>query len=631
MKKTEILFLITLLFWSVINLSSAEPQPALAPLNPAFIAYQEKLKAGKEMLQLTEEGRGLGYVPAPRAPVAFEPVTKRLLGFPAYFDLRTQSPPRLSPVKDQGACGSCWTFATYGSMESCQMTVYPTPVPDYSENNMKNTHGFDWGCCDGGQMYMATAYLARYGGPVNEAADPYNPNNCSSPSGLTLRKHVQQVIMLPPRTGPTNNDYLKSAVQTYGAVYTCFYWNSSYYNSANKAYYYNGGQYSNHAVCIVGWDDNFSRYKFNTTPPGDGAFIIKNSWGSSWGENGYFYISYYDSRLGYEENALFVNPDDTSNYSTVYQYDPLGWVSDFGGVSSTAWFANKFTATEDHTLRAASWYTAMNNVSYELWVYLNPNQGPINTDGYASYQQGTITYAGYNTVPLETPVPLNNGQTFSIVVKQTTPGYNYPIPIECRVNGYSSGATSGPGQSYYSLNGTNFYDLYNWNSTANVCLKGFAKPVTGIITVVSSGDPFKANSSFTVDVIVSGNTTGKIPKGYNLKVVYNTNSVTYQGIGDAPGYAFNPVAGSEQGSGPEKWRHISGSDSNNSQTNPVLCRISFQTTSFPNWFDIAIADDPISKSTNDALYDQQNEPIAHYIDTSGTQTLPVRLDWLKVE
>ncbi|MCX7766909.1 MAG: lectin like domain-containing protein, partial [Candidatus Sumerlaeia bacterium] len=128
----------------------------------------------------------------------------------------------------------------------------------------------------------------------------------------------------------------------------------------------------------------------------------------------------------------------------MYQYDPLGWIDDYGGGSSTAWFANKFTATENHTLRSASWYTAVNNASYELWVYLNPNQGPINTDGYASYQQGTITYAGYNTIPLATPVPLTNGQTFSIVVKQTTPGYNYPIPVEYAYSGYSSNASSSP-------------------------------------------------------------------------------------------------------------------------------------------------------------------------------------------
>ncbi|MCX7765106.1 MAG: hypothetical protein N2246_00135, partial [Candidatus Sumerlaeia bacterium] len=76
MKRTLTVILINFLFLSVINLSFAEPQLSLAPLNPAFIAYQERVKAGKEILQFTEEGRGLGYIPAPRAPVVFEPVTK---------------------------------------------------------------------------------------------------------------------------------------------------------------------------------------------------------------------------------------------------------------------------------------------------------------------------------------------------------------------------------------------------------------------------------------------------------------------------------------------------------------------------------------------------------------------------
>lgn len=66
---------------------------------------------------------------------------------------------------------------------------------------------------------------------------------------------------------------------TYGAVYTTMYYSSSYYNSIYKTYYYNGSSYSNHAVAIVGWDDYFDGSKFGNTPPGDGAFIIRYSWG----------------------------------------------------------------------------------------------------------------------------------------------------------------------------------------------------------------------------------------------------------------------------------------------------------------------------------------------------------------
>ena len=99
---------------------------------------------------------------------------------------------------------------------------------------------------------------------------------------------------------------------------------SGYWNQNTNSYYYSGSGSSNHAVTIVGWDDNYDKSKFSTVPPGNGAFIVKNSSGSGWGESGYFYLSYYDTFVG-KTNAVFT-AESPVNYDHIYQYDPLGMV-----------------------------------------------------------------------------------------------------------------------------------------------------------------------------------------------------------------------------------------------------------------------------------------------------------------
>ena len=489
-------------------------QPSLAPRNPAFERFVGT--AWVSSLGVGENEPWFGLIPPPLDLSHNKSAHVRLngasiLGLPPSYDLRNVSPPKLTPVRSQGNCGSCWAFACYGSLESC---LLPNELFDFSENHLKNTHGFDIACCDGGNHWMTTAYLARWSGPVVEADDPYNPSSCTSPSNVPVVKHIQRVDFLPDRSGPLDNDIIKTAVINYGAVYTSFYWNSSYYNSSTSAYYYNEtSNEANHAVCIVGWDDNYSKHNFSTTPPGNGAFIIKNSWGTGFGQGGYCYISYYDTLIG-RQNAVFPTAESVTNFDQIYQYDTLGWTSSLGYGTDTAWFANVFTATSNADLAAVSFYVASLQSSYELRVYLDPNAGPIRTNGGPVFSQtGTIANAGYQTVLLNSPIRISAGQRFSVVVKLTTPNYKYPVPLEQPISNYSGGATASPGQSYISSDGISWTDLTSVYSNSNVCIKAFAlsrggisvEPTTDLVICMPMGDT--APSSETVYRITNTHVT----------------------------------------------------------------------------------------------------------------------------
>ncbi|MGB9834956.1 MAG: lectin like domain-containing protein, partial [bacterium] len=410
--------------------------------------------------------KGLGFIPSPHdfnyLEGEFPPAEAQ--AYPSFYDLREQG--KVSPVRDQGSYNTCWAFATFGSLESC---LLPDELRDFSEDNMINLHGFDLGYNEGGNYDMATAYLARWSGPVSESDDPYLDH--WSPQGLPPQKHVQEVIYLPPITY-SSNAIIKWALMNYGAVATSIYWNEGYYTPWNTSYYYNGTHAPNHAVTIVGWDDNYSRINFEGAsgmPPKNGAFIVRNSWGASWGEGGYFYVSYCDSMIG-RNNALFPSAEPTSNYDRIYQYDPLGWTASGGFESSTGWFAAVFDHTTTETLMAVSFYTPSMNTNYE--IYLSPNYSGSNLKG-SWIASGSIQYPGYHTVSLA-PRSLPPGR-FSVAVKLTTPGYNYPVPVEAPIQGYSSQARAYPGESFVSPDGISWEDLDTISPNSSVCLKAFTQ------------------------------------------------------------------------------------------------------------------------------------------------------------
>ena len=279
---------------------------------------------------------------------------------------------------------------------------------------------------------MSTAYLSRWGGPVNEVDDPYPSGDVHLPNnnGYTIQKHTQEVFFLPERASKTNNDNIKWGLMTYGGLDVAIYWNDLYYSASPATYYNPTTTSANHEVTIVGWDDSYAASNFRGragTPPGNGAFIVKNSWGTAWGDGGYFYLSFYDTSL---QSVTAYTAEPNYNYVAVYQYDPLGYVGSYGYSSTTAWGANVFTADSSAApLSAVSFYTNDVNTQYEVYIYASPTSGPIGGTRYVG-PTGTMPMAGYHTVKLTTPVSLSAGQRFSVVIKFTTSSYRYPLAAE---------------------------------------------------------------------------------------------------------------------------------------------------------------------------------------------------------
>lgn len=448
-------------------LAAQDRKPCLAPFNQAFLEYNVQRD---KVLRYTAEGHPLGLIPSPHDLSYLKNLSvtrrSRQIDLPAAYDLRTLN--RLTPVRNQGSCGSCWAFATYGSLESFLMPAEPR---DFSEEHLIHNHGFDYDPCYGGQIYMSVAYLIRWSGPVNESDNPYVSGN-----GYSVAKHVQEVMAIPPRSGPLDNGLIKEAVMNSGAIYTDMLWDDSSYNSTNKAYYNPGNGGGGHAVAIVGWDDNFEAAKFRTAPSGNGAFIVKNSWGPSWGENGYFYVSYYDAYFGSQEVSGAFKAENPGKYLVNYQYDPLGWVTSLGYYDDdTAWMANVFLAQSDLPLRAVGFYTASTVNNYEIYIYLNTAPGVAVFGEPVATKSGVINSPGFFTIELDNPVALTAGQYFSVVVRLQTVGYGYPIPIEGRIEGYTSAAVSNPGMGLVSEDGVSWEALTE-PFDYDICLKAFAGP-----------------------------------------------------------------------------------------------------------------------------------------------------------
>ncbi len=251
---------------------------------------------------------------------------------------------------------------------------------------------------------------------------------------------------------------IKKEMELYGrAVSTCFCADTSKPNESGIAKYMNQNNWShytyetvdaNHAVTIVGWDDSYSRTNFgdgqNNLPEGDGAWLVKNSWGAEsnefpnktgWGNDGYFWISYYDRSITESETFDF---DVDSTYSTsdsyINQYDYLPEMRSIAASSKNPISsANIFTAEGDLAVRNLSATTYAPNTTVNYKVYLLDDEAANPTDADHStlvYEtDDTYVYAGFHRIGLKESdwIAMREGQRYAVVTTQkcNDDGYYY--------------------------------------------------------------------------------------------------------------------------------------------------------------------------------------------------------------
>lgn len=385
---------------------------------------------------------------------------------PARYDLRERG--RTTNVRNQGLYGTCWAFAALGALESSLM---PEEKAEYSAEHMTHWNGFNLTEYDGGDYSMAMAYLAAWRGPVFESDDPYGDGE--SDGNLAAVKHVQEIQIIDGK----DYEKIKEAVFKYGGVQTSIYSSmvsagsaSADYNRNTNAYCYIGTEKPNHAVVIIGWDDGYPKENFSVDLEGDGAFICQNSWGKNFGEDGVFYVSYYDTNVG-THNVAYTRVEDVGNYDSIYQSDLCGWVGNLGYRKNSAYGANVYTAAGQEVLEAVSFYATGKDSQYAIYV-VRDFEDEKSFEAMIPVASGKLSNAGYYTVKCDNKILLEEGERFAVVLYINTPNEELPIAMEYRADEVTETVILEDGESYVSPNGFS-WDKAEVFGECNLCIKAF--------------------------------------------------------------------------------------------------------------------------------------------------------------
>lgn len=393
--------------------------------------------------------------------------------------------------RNQHPYGMCWAFTMSAGLESSLLKqgmgsfdlseehlayffANRQTDPLGNTSNDKNVVPGDFR--SGGNQVLAAIFLSTWSGMAAEAEVPYATDAshtqkypASVDSGLAYRTtaYLKDAVFAGysvPR--------IKELIYQYGAAGISLHMDESaaYYNVRSCAYSYPAEDAPNHAVTLVGWDDNYSKDNFasGSGVQYNGAWIAKNSWGTDWGEDGYFYISYENKTV---RNVVAASGTTNPAYRNNYFYDGSCALSSYSlgtaASSKVTSLANVFTANagkgKAEVLGEVVVASHSDSSSYGIQIYTNLTDPDNPTSGIPAYKapvQYYQPYAGIATVAVP-EVELMQGTLYSVVV--TNQG-SAPIDMLCETDGsygwvdFQPGFA--PGESFAYVKGLGWGDLY---------------------------------------------------------------------------------------------------------------------------------------------------------------------------
>ncbi len=425
--------------------------------------------------------------------------------------------PYITSVKNQESYGTCWAFSFVAASEASifkEQLLGENAEVNFSEwqlayflthsvtDPLKGTEGDSFNLSasnpddyldSGGNQQLATYRVSNWYGLVNETDAAYETVVADRTTALEdSLAYSMDVVHLENSywVSMSDMDVVKQLIKQYGACATSYYDDSTYYGTGEDerctvySTKYIGS--TNHGITIVGWDDEYAVDNFGIEKPTNpGAWYCKNSWGSSWSKDGYFWISYEDTSL-LSSNAFFYDYGLADNYDNNYQYDG-GAVSGYYDIYS--YEANIYTAQQDECLKAVGFYTDQSNYNCKVLVYKNPSSTNPSSGTLVAEQTANQSYAGLHTVKLDQQVVLERGDTFSVVIKQETLDGGLPeIAIDCSYptkdvdTWCTNTSVAKAGQSFLSTDGATWADIGK-NLNYNCRIKAYTEdkiPVTDI-------------------------------------------------------------------------------------------------------------------------------------------------------